>query len=242
MAKPTEVAQEALDSTKLAYSDRHIFRVVDPQAFRHVNHQYYAKAQTEFEQLGFQKLCDLEDVTFNKTSNFKTYICTLLSGDRSISAGLYHLPSSLWQKVLKIVGWSPKHSFFIDLETECADGTFLLTTTAKLAVVFQQDPRLIQQVCAPDASAQVLLQIHQQRVEAYCASHQTNPLKIEKIIDLLDFQHRLQELKNSYRKKVGFLTTTEVERIADGRFAQSVTDINSVLEESKATSKDNKAS
>ncbi len=39
MTKPMEVAQEILDSMKLAYSDRHVFRVVDPQAFRHVNHQ-----------------------------------------------------------------------------------------------------------------------------------------------------------------------------------------------------------
>lgn len=238
MTEPIEAAQNALANMKLLYGDQHIFREVDPQAFRHVKHQYYAKTQTAFEQLGFQKLCDLEDVTVNQTLALKTYIRALLSGNRTVAVGLYHMPSSLWQKLMKVLGWFPKQSFFIDLETELADGAFLVTTTAKSSLVFEQDSRLMQQACDSDVSAQVLLQSHQRRLEEYCSKHQTSPLQIQTVEDLINTQHRLQYLKNNHREKVGYLTTTEVERIADGRFTQAVTDINSALEEIKATQKD----
>jgi hypothetical protein len=240
MTEPLESMQFLLQSMQSLYGEPHVFRQVDPKQFPWVKHKFYNQSQGQLEQLGFQKIADLEDVTVNQTNPQKsrTFIRAMVGDTGTVLAGIYHFPShvsSLMTRALLFLLRISRHSYIVDFETEFANGVFLVTSNTEMASAIQMDvPELQQHFFPKHTSVEDLYKSHRAMLNQIIKNSGAQPLSINTFEELEASQHRLQALKNGYRQSVGFLTAEDIDRTSAGRFDQAAEVMKQALEQTQA--------
>lgn len=201
---------------KRMYTERHEFRRVRPEDFPKADHAYYNDTQRWFEGQGFTCLGDIEDLTTTQAfPGNRTFMRIFVSPDRQVSAACFHLPMLGFMRLLQMAGVLPKNMCMLEFETEFADGTFLNTNNT-LGKNQMDEPPAIRQVQLPDTTSnEELLARHRATIEAWCAEDPAlRPVQFRSLDDVIESQHRQQDLKIAWRGQVGLVTKEEMARMA----------------------------
>lgn len=238
MTNPKQAAQKLLQTFQTLYSHPHVYRQVNPIQFPRVNHKFYEFSQASLEKFGFQKLADIENVTVNSTlpEECRTFIRVAISSNQTTIAGIYHIPSKKGSWLIRLILFlnrSPK-SYVIDLETEFSDGSFLVTSNAAgSAQIKHEISNLHQQIFPANTAIEILYNAHQKALQDRIKPGSVEPLIVQAVRDVENFQHRLHILKSSYRQSIGFLNSEDIDNVANGQYKQAATSIKQELEKIK---------
>ncbi|MGE5671762.1 MAG: hypothetical protein ACM31E_09980 [Fibrobacterota bacterium] len=94
-------ALQILNIVRNTNRTQHVYREVDSSSFNKVSHRFYRNCQKRIEQLGFQKIADIEDVTLRGLTYTKpTFIRLMGNPDLKINAAIYEVSTDLFMKIL----------------------------------------------------------------------------------------------------------------------------------------------
>jgi hypothetical protein len=126
----TKIAKMYLRNLQMTHRPVHEFRVVSASDFRHVNKDFYRRTESEFVELGFSKLGDIEDVNLAKYGKPapRAFIRVMVDRDRTTGAGFFHFaPIWPWRIALWVFGFPSK---CVELQSHSTDGGRLTTSNA----------------------------------------------------------------------------------------------------------------
>jgi hypothetical protein len=231
MANEQDLAQQLLDTMRSLYQPQHTFQAVDAKTFRHLDLQFYHRTQKTFEQLGWQKIADIEDVTVTQVNpKGRTFIRVFLSGDRTLVGACYHFPLGWLVRLLQWVGLAPKGGKVIDLETELNDGSFVVTSNSLEMDTTADVPGVWRQQLPHYAGVDILLQRHRAKVQEL-SRQDIRPIQLNNYSEIEASQHRLQAIKSGYRAEVGYLTDEDIDRTAKDHQQQAAATLKQALQE-----------
>ena len=229
---PEKAAREIVADTKAIYTARHKFAEVSASApcFRDLDHGFYARAQAEFDAEGFRYLGDIEDRTVSRQfPKMRTFVRLFLGDGGSISGNAYHgKVRGFWMRLLKLVGLLPAKPFYIDLETEFSDRSFVATSNTLGADLSAEVPGILRQTFAQSTPLAEMVQAHRLVIDRRSAEG-IMPLRIYSVGEAWEMQHRLQEVKNAAKAELGYVDHQQIGRVmaqtpGDDSFAQAAKD------------------
>jgi hypothetical protein len=208
------------------YVPQHEYRKVDAEAFRHLDLKFYDRVRDVLVTKGCVCFGDYENITLSRAwSPIRTFVRMLVSEDRMTSIGLCHPKPKWW---LRVILWimRVKLGKLIDCETELSNGGFLVTSNALEAAKMTMPPGFDMKFFAVDTPHEAVFEAHQQRLKNFLAAHPDLQATIMQTADdVLQVQHRMQAAKAAYRKKVGYVTQEELQRMgADSMTAAKLKD------------------
>jgi hypothetical protein len=208
------VAQKLLADTKKIYAGSHCYRQIDARDFSHLDLKFYERTMCEIEAQGFRRVADVENLTLKEGAmDPQTFLRLGLSLDGTIQTALYQVkPRSWWRIILWLTG--TKLSKSIDFETEFADGSFVMTSNAKMAGMLDSPPLIFSEFLPDESSARALLERHQIRVREHIHIRNTQPLQLFSLPEMLESQHRMEKIKSEFRARVGWMKKSEWDRLA----------------------------
>lgn len=216
---PTErAAREIVATLAATYSSTHDYVQVDPRHFRHLDLKFYDRTASALAARGFCSLADLEDRTTTNvpgTVLSAVMLRVMLSRDGTTTAAFYHphvrrlrLRALLWL-LRKLPGR------MVDFESECSDGTFVVTSTAVLADAFQHAPLISAEYLPGTTPVLDVYARHAARVANHLKHRPgVQPLTVRTVDEVLAAQHRMDSIKAAYRNSVGGVTLGELERLS----------------------------
>ncbi len=231
--KARDSARQLLDLCKASYSQRHEFIRVDPGDFPLVDIRFYDRTQTLLEKRGFHKLDDIEDVTVTQASGGKnrTFIRVMLHRDRNTLAGIYAMPRPFFVKVFQAIGLISKGDNAIELESEFDDGTFLVTSNLKDLNMSSDVPGIQRQQYPHHTTVDNLMAAHKKALD--CLTGQKQPVYLYTYQDVLELQHRMQDIENRHKQRQGYITRDDIRRVAKNNQDQVAEELWAAIEEVK---------
>ena len=212
-------AQNLLDDAKATYSDRHVFERVSLNDFPHLDRQFYARATSTLESMGFRHVADLEDVTLTRVYPLtRTLIRSLLDGEGRVMAGLFDIPLPFWMKASQAIGLYPKGGQTLDLETELDDGTFLVTNNTKGLANTAEIPGMRRHKYPGPTPIADLVAAHNAELNRLMETEGLSPVPVKDFEALMEAQHRLQDIENRHHQGRGYMTAEDIRLASDGRF------------------------
>jgi hypothetical protein len=218
MTPNERTAQEILATLAATYTSTHDYVRVDERNFQHLDLKFYSRTTRLLEACGFRKLADIEDRTVTGTPGTvlsAIMVRAMSARDGTVTAAFYHphvrsfgLRALLWL-LRKLPGR------MVDMETECSDGTFVVTSTAGLAGAFQSPPLIYAEYLPATTPVLDLYAKHTARVARHLSQRPgVKALEASTLDDLLASQHRMDAIKAAYRNGVGGVTREELEKLS----------------------------
>lgn len=217
--EPTQqAAHDILATIEATFVPSHDYVRVEPQQFRHLDLRFYERTMRLLNAKGFRLVADVEDRTITRAPRgvlMPVMLRTMVSRDGTVMAALYHPRlKSLWTRVLLwVLRRAPGR--VIDLETECSDGSFVVTSNASAAAAFALPALISAEFLPASASVHELHASHTRRVAAHLAVRPgivARPIATHE--QLVASQNRMNALKAAYRGEVGGITREELDRLA----------------------------
>lgn len=211
---PKRAARRIVANSKALYAAPHEFAEIRAADFRDLDHQFYNRAQSELEACGFRHLADIENLTGSRQMPAMRTFIRALSGDhRSTSAGIYQIKFRGFYRLLQLAGVLAQKPFFIDLESEFSDGTFLATSNTSGHDLSSAVPVVQRQSLPQGTPIAQLVAAHREQFARQCQEGRT-ATKFGSLAELLAMQHRLQEAKNRHKRSLGYVDGEQTARIA----------------------------
>ncbi len=211
---PKRAAREIVDDSKALYSTRHEFAEIRAEDFRDLDHQFYNRAEAELEALGFGHVADIEDLTVSRQFPAMRTFIRLLTGDqRSTTASIYHLKFRRFYRCLQLVGLLAQKPFFIDLESEFSDGTFLVTSNTRGIDLSSDVPGVCRQALPQATAIAAVVAAHREAFRQMCQGQRT-VTKVSTLAEMRALQDRLQAAKNRHKKSLGYVDAEQLARAA----------------------------
>jgi hypothetical protein len=166
-----------------------------------------------------------EDTTIANTPGtvlLPVMVRTLLSRDGTIMASLYH--PRIRTLGLRLLLWLFRRlpGKVVDMETECTDGSFVVTTNAAGAAAIDMPALIASEFLPASASAEAVRARHVERLAAHLAVRPGITARtITSHDELVASQNRMNALKAAYRGQIGGITREEFGRLA--LFGKSIT-------------------
>jgi hypothetical protein len=216
--EPAErAARQILEIIESTYQSSHDYVPAETRAFRHLDLTFYERTSKLLTAKGFVMLGDVEDRTITNTPHgvlMPVMIRCLRSANGTVTAAIYHPRiRPIWLRVLLFV-LRKTPGKVVDMETECDDGSFVVTTNAAAAAAIDV-PALIETEYLPaTARAQDVLQRHSVRVSAHLAARPGVQARvITTHAQMVAMQNRMNALKAAFRGEVGGITKAELDRL-----------------------------
>lgn len=208
---PKGVAQKIVADTKAVYSQQHEFAEVAASSFPDLDQSYYERMKEEFESFGFRYLVDTEDRTANRQyPRMRTFLRCFLGDGGAISGAAYHLKVRGGHlRFLQLIGVLPRQPYYIDLETELSDGTFVVTSNTFGGDLSSPVPGIGSNRYPQDVSLGVMLKSHRSQLASQAAAGSA-PRVMRSVTDLWAMQHRLQLLKNAHKAGLGYVDHEQI--------------------------------
>jgi hypothetical protein len=211
-------AHEILAMLEATYQPTHRFVPAHAADFRHLDLTFYDRTAALLAGRGFRLLSDMEDRTITEAPHSvmsAILIRSLISRDGTVLAALYHphLRSMFLRVVLWVLRKLPAN--VTDMETECSDGSFVVTSNAASAAMID-DPPLIAAEYLPAGTAPLdVYARHTQRLAEHLAAR---PGVHARVIDstekMVASQNRMNAIKAAYRGELGAISREELERLS----------------------------
>jgi len=188
---------------------------VEAREYRLVDHQFYDRIAARLSNCGFVLAGDFNPVTGHPSDgSMRCFVRAFLSDNGSYTAACYHPRPKFWIGLISrlICGRLGK---VMEMETEFADDTWIVTTTAPKVRLFDPPPLLLREHHPEQIEVESLFNIHKRRVQAYVKA---NPgVAIRKVSDVTGLersQARQHDISTAYRKMVGGLKADEIRRFS----------------------------
>jgi hypothetical protein len=210
------VRRSAAKSTKSLYDYELKHRPFPNPKLHPCDAQFYDSSRDELLERGFLFLGDVRDAGAPKGSVvYKTPLRILATPDGRIMATIALLQNTLEERMSNALGGLSLEGV-VDLETEFSNGRFLLTSNAEDASLIDFPPQIETRFFPEGTKVSTLLREHRRRVRAYLLAHPKFTVRpVTTIPEYGAAQVRQGEIKAKFKKKAGYVTAREVQRIAD---------------------------
>lgn len=216
---PSEkAAHEILATLEASYQPTHRYVQARAENFRHLDLGFYDRTARLLATKGFRPLADVEDKTITEapgTVLSAILVRTMLSRDGTVMVALYHPHiRSIW---LRLTLWLLRKlpAKVTDMETECSDGSFVVTSNAASAAAIENPPIIATEYLAAGAPP---LEVHARHVVRLAEHLASRPGVTARVIashdELVASQNRMNALKAAYRGELGGITREELERLS----------------------------
>jgi hypothetical protein len=172
---------------------------------------YLDEAADELGELGFVAICDVEDLSASAAAGRAVPMRCFAKTDEEIGACAYYLPT---------VG-----RLILEVGCDLSDGRTIKTTTSEETAGLERRPGVFQQHVPWDTTIADMLSAHRKQLADVLAAgppgSPTVPRTAQAVLD--DFR-RSQTLNHEFRKRIGWVTLSELKALAEGdeRQAESV--------------------
>ncbi len=213
-----KAAHDILRVIVATYRPTHDYVAVDPKAFRHLDLHWYDRTSRLLQSKGFRPLANIEDKTITAAPNgvlMPAMVRTMLSKDGTVMASLYH--ARLKGLFLRLLLWLLRKlpGRVVDMETECTDGSFVVTSNAASAAVMALPTLISAEYLRAKATVHEVHQRHTKRVSAHLARRPGVRACVATTQDeLIASQNRMNAIKAAYRGEVGGITKDELDRLS----------------------------
>jgi hypothetical protein len=216
---PTEkAAHEILATIEATYQPSHDYVNVDPKAFRHLDLKWYDRTARLLQSKGYKPLANVEDRTITNTPGgvlLPALVRTMLSKDGTVMASLYH--ARIKGLFLRLLLWLLRKlpGRVVDMETECSDGSFVVTSNAASAAVMELPALISADYLRAKATVHEVHQRHVVRLAAHLAHRPGVTARVMTTqAELVASQNRMNALKAAYRGEVGGITRDELDKLS----------------------------
>jgi hypothetical protein len=211
---PKRVARKIVADSKALYSAPHEIVEVSAATFRDLDHRFYDNTRAELESLGFQYFADIEDLTLSRQyPSMRTFIRVLTGDEGTISAGIYQLKFRRFYRLLQLVGMLARKPFFVDLETEFSDGTFVATSNTTGTDLSSPVPEIHRYRLPQAVPVAQLLVVHRAQIEVR-RQNGLIPTQLRSLAEVRAMQDRIQHAKNRHKQSIGFVDAEMTAKIA----------------------------
>jgi hypothetical protein len=211
-------AREILATLEATYQPTHRYVPANPADFRHLDLRFYDRTAEQLAGRGFRRLCDMEDRTITEAPHSvmsAILIRSLLSRDGTVFAALYH--PHLRSVFLRVLLWVLRKlpAKVTDMETECSDGSFVVTSNAASAALIDDPPLIAAEYLPAGTDPLAVYARHTQRLADHLAARPgTHACVIRTAEDMVASQNRMNAIKAAYRGELGAITREELERLS----------------------------
>jgi hypothetical protein len=204
-------AQQMIDANKSMYGEIHEFRPAEEDDFDGLDLNYYDGTKQLLAESGFRHLGDIVDETIEESNDLTTPIRSMTSPDGTTQIGLYHFKiPSLPEK------FAGQEMLMCDVSTEFSDGTFLLTSNSQGADQMTPPPRIVRRQHPLSTTPLELIAAHEtEKQKLLAAKPGVTAVAMSTLEDVIASEKRQQEIKNSFRKDIGYVDPEEVRRISN---------------------------
>ncbi|WP_461414093.1 hypothetical protein [Gemmatimonas sp.] len=216
---PTErAAKEILASIEATFQPTHRFVRVEASRYRHLDLRFYDRTASDLKARGFTMLADVEDRTVTETPGTvlsAILVRTMASRDGTVMCALYH--PHIRRFTLRALLWLLRKlpGKVTDMETECTDGSFVVTTNAVSAAAFDSPPLIATEYVPATTAPLDVYARHTQRVAEHLATRPGVQARTITSHDaMVASQNRMNALKAAFRGEVGGVTREELERLS----------------------------
>ncbi|MCC6244077.1 MAG: hypothetical protein IT353_14645 [Gemmatimonadaceae bacterium] len=217
--EPTEqAAHEILAMLEATYQPTHRYVQVQAKDFAHLDLRFYDRTAKQLIGRGYRVLGDFEDKTITETPSgvlMPIMIRALVSRDGTVMGSMYDPRIKGFGLRLLLWLFRKLPAPAIDLETECTDGTFVVTTNAEAASAFATPALINAEYMAKKTPLDAVEKSHMARVAAHLAQR---PGVSAKVVtshgELLASQNRMNAIKAAHRGELGGVTREELESLA----------------------------
>ena len=206
----TDAGQRIIEDNKALYGQIHQYRAATAADFSALDRDFYEAAGNELATLGYRYLGDIVNQSIAELKGITPVIRVMTSADGTTVAGIYHfsparLPSRLRDRKLLIC----------DLATEFSDGTFLMSGNTQEVNTMTSPPRIQSRRHPMTTPIPQLVQLHEsERQKLLAADPALTCTSVNTLADAMEFEKRQQQIRNDFRKEIGFIEPDEVRRAA----------------------------
>lgn len=209
-----------LDGTKAMYEKIHEFRDAREEDFDELDRDAYEAHSRYLLDGGWRHLGDVVDATIEQISGVTPVIRVFASPDGTTVAGIYDFKAPQLPPQLE-----GKPMFMYDLASEFDDGEMLLSANSRELDMMTSPPQFHRQqfdLSTPLAEIERSHEVERQRL---LAANGGSCTVVTTLAEAMEMERRQQEIKNAFRKGIGFIDPEEVKRIAstvhdDDEFAE----------------------
>jgi len=188
---------------------------VTAKDFPAVDQEFYDRMAGRLSSLGFKPVGDFVPVTGHQSDgSMRCFIRAFVSHDGLYAAACYHPRPRFWIGLVSrvICGRLGK---VVEVETEFSDDTWMISTTAPKARLFDPPPLLMREHYPETIEVGELVGVHQQKVSAYlAASPGVTVRRVQDAAGLARSQARQHDISAVYRSMIGGLTADEIRRFS----------------------------
>ena len=143
----------------------------------------------------------------------RCFIRLCLNYDGTVQSAFYQIKPRIWWRILL---WLTRTrlSRSIDFETEFSDGSFVMTSNAEGAAVWDSPPLIFAEFLPAQTPLKTLLEKHRTRIAEHADTTGAQPLECRTLKEMLESQHRMEEIKSEFRRRVGWAKKSEWDKIA----------------------------
>ena len=207
MEPAAQAAHAILATIEASYQPTHDYVRVEAQRFRHLDLHFYERTMRLLSAKGFQLVADVEDRTISNAPRgvlMRVLLRTMLSRDGTVMAALYHprVKALRLRMLLWVLRRLPKP--VVDMETEFADGSFVVTSNAAGAAAIGMPALISARYLPAGTSVHEVHQVHQARMTEHLAARPGLTARVLRTHEeMVASQNRMNAIKAAYRTEVG---------------------------------------
>jgi hypothetical protein len=188
---------------------------VESRDFPLVDIEFYNGVAGRIVNCGFSYAGDFVPRTGHQSDgSMRCFIRAFLSNDAPYTAACYHPRPRFWIGLLSRV-LCGRLGKVVEIETELSDDTWIITTTAPKARLFDPPPLILREHHPEKIGVEELLECHRGRVQTYLkADPSLIARRVRDVAGLERSQARQHDITAVYRAMVGGLTADEIRRFS----------------------------
>ena len=208
LQKIEAAAEKIYQVLKLSFGYEPEYYQVNAADFHgYVDLAYYRRLQSQLVKQGYTWVGDIGEMNIAELmqhNNTRTFIRAMINPTHNTSVAFCHFRPRVF------LGFLAELKVF-DCETEFSPGKYLLTTNASKTPL--DYPPGFDVVHLPLGTGyKTVLKTHYQRLQKAILTWNLSPTPLYNLDDVLAMQKRMQQAKNNYRKRIGYITQEELNR------------------------------
>lgn len=198
-----QIAHEILNTVKSANAPEHEYKVLTSNCIDGVGIPFYRETQTLLEGLGFERLCDVENLTIGKQFGEVVAIRVMTHAQSKTIAAFYFIPSI--------------ELGLCEFESMFASGEIIISSNSPAAFDTPTHPKILKELYDETVSFDEMFNMHQQLI-----NNVKDKLDVSDVItinnyeDVVKLQNKQCEYQYEHLKSIGWVTKEWLITQADG--------------------------
>lgn len=199
-------AQNIYSMLKTSYSGLRNLVAVKAGDYSGRDRHFYDSCAAVFKKHGFSYIADMEDKTSAEIlASIHTYMRFMLSSDRALFACIVDATPDDTSK-------KPDDAEFkiYTIESEFTDSVFLITTPNRPSMLVSAPEKIVTMYIPRETTVDSALKLHREYIANYLINKKNSKLvRLSGLNGIIASQNRQQQLRNNFRRQLGFSLTNE---------------------------------